>query len=73
LEIQLSKAPFHDDVDLPKVSELLHQLGVNGADLRSISTEACLSAIRHIEDAMDFDDMFVAMKDFEEAIRVWSK
>mmetsp|Transcript_26417 Transcript_26417/g.39602 ORF Transcript_26417/g.39602 Transcript_26417/m.39602 type:complete len:121 (+) Transcript_26417:255-617(+) len=67
LKIQLSKAQFFDDVGLNTVSELLHQLGICVADFTTttISTLACLSAIRNVEDAIDFDDKFVAMKDFE--------
>lgn len=73
LKIFLSKTPLSDDVNLVEVSELLHELGANGADIRGICTESCLLAIRDIDAITNLDDMFVRMKDFNEAICLWKK
>lgn len=67
----LSKVPLSDNVDLVDLSELLHELGANGADVRGVCTESCLLAIRDVDAITNLDDMFVKMEDFNQAICLW--
>lgn len=48
LNLFLSKAPLHDDVNLMDIAEVLFELGASGADIKGLCTEACLIAIRRI-------------------------
>jgi transitional endoplasmic reticulum ATPase len=73
MKLHLSKAPLDQDVNFSEISELLHELAANGADIRGICTETCLIAMRDADTATHLEEMFVRTKDFDEAIRVWKK
>ena len=74
MKLHLQKAPLSSDVNLMEISELLHELDANGADIRGLCSETCLIAMKHTDfTTTNVDEMFVSMNDFDEAIRLWKK
>mmetsp|Transcript_7453 Transcript_7453/g.9483 ORF Transcript_7453/g.9483 Transcript_7453/m.9483 type:complete len:841 (-) Transcript_7453:45-2567(-) len=71
IKLHLSKAPLDEDIDFSDISKTLFERGVTGADIRGITTEACLEAIRHIDETTDVEEMTVKKKDVNAAIQSW--